>query len=174
MQELVLGAVIFHQSTVITLWLLTFIWKLYPASDSCVRAMEGAKQSCSTADDQTACVQNTVTTLNECNKHLPFSAGTSNETLCSSMNTVEKNLKNGLLTGCKKWHKPYLTMQYFLVDCRWACLPSWCHANSKLYCGPNGLPASIFYGIWITQTGAMVFILNLDKETLSYDEHLKS
>ena len=101
MQELVLGAVIFHQSTVITLWLLPFIWKLYPASDSCVRAMEGAKQSCSTADDQTACVQNTVTTLNECNKHLPFSAGTSNETLCSSMNTVEKNLNNGLLTGCQ-------------------------------------------------------------------------
>ena len=45
----------------------------------------------------------------------------------------------------------------------WACLPSSCHAKIKLYCGPNGPTASIFYGICIRQSGAMGFILNLDK-----------
>ena len=49
---------------------------------------------------------------------------------------------------------------------RWACLPSSYQAKSKLYCGPNGPTASIFYGIWIKQSGAMVFILNLDKVLL--------
>ena len=48
----------------------------------------------------------------------------------------------------------------------WACLPSSCLAKSKLYCGPNGPTASIFYRIWITQSVAMVFILNLDKVLL--------
>ena len=36
-------------------------------------------------------------------------------------------------------------------------------AKSQQYCGPNGPTASIFYGILITQSGAMVFVLNLDK-----------
>ena len=35
-----------------------------------------------------------------------------------------------------------------------------------LYCGPNGPTASIFYGIWIIQSGPMVFIFNLDKVSL--------
>ena len=48
----------------------------------------------------------------------------------------------------------------------WACLPSSFHAKSKLYCGPNGPTATIFYGIWIKQSGAMVFIVNLDKVSL--------
>ena len=34
------------------------------------------------------------------------------------------------------------------------------------YCGPNGPTASIFYGIWIKQSRAMVFIFNLDKISL--------
>ena len=37
---------------------------------------------------------------------------------------------------------------------------------SKLYCGPNGPTASIFDGIRIKQSGAMVFICNLDKVLL--------
>ena len=41
-----------------------------------------------------------------------------------------------------------------------------CQAKSQLYCEPNGSTASIFYGIWITQSGTMVFILNLDKVSL--------
>ena len=41
-----------------------------------------------------------------------------------------------------------------------------CHAKSLLYCGPKGPTASIFYGIWIIQSGATVFILNLDKISL--------
>ena len=43
------------------------------------------------------------------------------------------------------------------------------YANSSfciLYCGPNGPTASIFYRILITQSVAMVFILNLDKVSL--------
>ena len=60
----------------------------------------------------------------------------------------------------------------------WACLHSSCKAKSKLYCGPNGPTASIFYGIWIKQSGAMVFCIqcrqSFAKETFSYDEHLKS
>ena len=36
-------------------------------------------------------------------------------------------------------------------------------AQKLQYFGPNGPTASIFYGILITQSGAMVFILNLDK-----------
>ena len=40
------------------------------------------------------------------------------------------------------------------------------HAKSKLYCGPNGPTASIFYGIWIKQSVGMVFIVNLDKVLL--------
>ena len=47
---------------------------------------------------------------------------------------------------------------------KWASLPSSCQAESNQYCGPYGPTASIFYGIWITQSGAMVFILNLDKQ----------
>ena len=35
-----------------------------------------------------------------------------------------------------------------------------------LYCGPNGPTASIFYGIWINQSVAMVFIFNLDNLSL--------
>ena len=38
--------------------------------------------------------------------------------------------------------------------------------KSKLYCGPNGPTASSFYGNWILQGGAMVFILNLDNISL--------
>ena len=49
---------------------------------------------------------------------------------------------------------------------RWACLPSSYQAKSQLYCGPNGPTPSIFDGIIITQSGAMVFILNLDKVLL--------
>ena len=49
------------------------------------------------------------------------------------------------------------------VYARWACLPSSFHKKSKLYCGPNGPTASIFYGIWIKQSVGMVFIFNLDK-----------
>ena len=45
-------------------------------------------------------------------------------------------------------------------------LTSSCHAKSKLYCGPYGPTASIFYGIWIKQSVAMVFIFNLDKLSL--------
>ena len=44
----------------------------------------------------------------------------------------------------------YLCIPYSYGGClrpRWACLPSSCHAKSKLYCGPNGPTASIFYGI---------------------------
>ena len=47
-----------------------------------------------------------------------------------------------------------------------ACLPSSYKAKIERYCGPNGPTASIFYGIWITKSGAMVFILNLDKVSL--------
>ena len=47
-----------------------------------------------------------------------------------------------------------------------ACLPSSCHAKIKLYCGPYGPKASIFHGIWIKQSGAIVFIFNLDKVSL--------
>ena len=36
----------------------------------------------------------------------------------------------------------------------------------QLCCGPYGPTASIFYGIWIKQIGAMVFIFNLDKVLL--------
>ena len=46
------------------------------------------------------------------------------------------------------------------------CLPSSFHAKIQLYCGPNGPTASIFYGIWIKQSGAIVFIFNLDKVLL--------
>ena len=35
--------------------------------------------------------------------------------------------------------------------------------NLQQYCRPNGCTASIFYGIWIKQSGAMVCIANLDK-----------
>ena len=35
--------------------------------------------------------------------------------------------------------------------------------KSQQYWGPNGPTASIFYGIWIGQGGAMVFILDLNK-----------
>ena len=45
-------------------------------------------------------------------------------------------------------------------------LPSSCHAKSKLYCGPKGPTASIFWGIWIKQIGAMVLIFDLDKVSL--------
>ena len=45
-------------------------------------------------------------------------------------------------------------------------LPSSCHSKSKLYCGPKSPTASIFYGIWIIQSDAMVFKLNLDKISL--------
>ena len=45
-------------------------------------------------------------------------------------------------------------------------LPSSYQAKSKLYCRPNGPTASILYRIWITKSGAMVFILNLDKVSL--------
>ena len=47
-----------------------------------------------------------------------------------------------------------------------ACLPSSFHAKSKLYCGPYGHTASIFYGIWIKQSVAMAFRFNLDKLSL--------
>ena len=49
---------------------------------------------------------------------------------------------------------------------RRACLPSSFHANIQQYCGPNGPTASIFYGIWIKQSSAMVFIFNLYKVLL--------
>ena len=49
------------------------------------------------------------------------------------------------------------------VYARGGCLPSSCHAKGKLHCGPNGPTASIFYGIMIKQSVAMVFIFNLDK-----------
>ena len=48
----------------------------------------------------------------------------------------------------------------------WACLPSSYQAKSQQYFGPSGPTASIFYWIWITQSGAMGFILNLDKVLL--------
>ena len=48
----------------------------------------------------------------------------------------------------------------------WACLPSSCKANIQQYWRPNGPTASIFYVIWIKQSGAMVFIFNLDKVSL--------
>ena len=35
--------------------------------------------------------------------------------------------------------------------------------KSQQYCEPNSPTTSIFYGIWIMQSGAMGFILNLDK-----------
>ena len=38
--------------------------------------------------------------------------------------------------------------------------------KSQQYCGPNGPTATIFYGICIRQSGAMVFILNLDNISL--------
>ena len=41
-----------------------------------------------------------------------------------------------------------------------------CHAKSKLYSGPNGPTASIFNGIEIIESVAMVCILNLDKISL--------
>ena len=49
---------------------------------------------------------------------------------------------------------------------RLACLPSSLHSKIQQYCGPNGPTASIFYGIWIKQSGAMIFIFNLDKVLL--------
>ena len=49
---------------------------------------------------------------------------------------------------------------------RWACPISSCQAKSQLYCGPKGSTASIFYGIWIKQSSAMVFVFNLDKVSL--------
>ena len=45
-------------------------------------------------------------------------------------------------------------------------LPSSLHAKIQQYFGPNGPTASIFYGIWIEQSGAMVCIFNLDKVSL--------
>ena len=57
------------------------------------------------------------------------------------------------------------TLGYCLRFCR-ASLPTSCKAKSKLYCGPYGHTASIFHGIWIKQSGAMVFIFNLDKVLL--------
>ena len=45
-------------------------------------------------------------------------------------------------------------------------MPSSFHAKIQQYCGPNGPTASIFYGIWIKQSSAMVFIFNLDKVLL--------
>ena len=49
---------------------------------------------------------------------------------------------------------------------------------NDLYCGPNGPTASIFYGILITQSAAIIFILNFEKsfakETFSYNEYLKN
>ena len=50
-----------------------------------------------------------------------------------------------------------------LCGASWACLPSSFHSKIQQYCGPNGPTASIFYGIWIKQSCAMGFILNLDK-----------
>ena len=37
---------------------------------------------------------------------------------------------------------------------------------SQQYCGPNGPTASIFNGIWIKQSGAMVFMFSFDKVSL--------
>ena len=48
----------------------------------------------------------------------------------------------------------------------WACLPSSCQAKSQQYCRPEGPTASIFYGIWIKQSVALVFVVNLDKVLL--------
>ena len=45
-------------------------------------------------------------------------------------------------------------------------IPSSYQAKSQQYFGPNGPTASIFYGIWIKQSSAMIFILNLDKVLL--------
>ena len=39
-------------------------------------------------------------------------------------------------------------------------------AKSTIYCGPDGPTASIFYGIQIIKSGAMVCIFNLDKVLL--------
>ena len=36
----------------------------------------------------------------------------------------------------------------------------------QLYCGPNGPRANIFNDLWIKQSGAIVFIFNLDKVLL--------
>ena len=60
----------------------------------------------------------------------------------------------------------YPLVQGGCLRLRWACHPSSCRAKSKLYCGPCGHTASIFYGIWIKQSCAMGFILNLDKVLL--------
>ena len=38
--------------------------------------------------------------------------------------------------------------------------------KSQQCCGPNGSTASIFYGICIKQSRAMIFISNLDEVTL--------
>ena len=38
--------------------------------------------------------------------------------------------------------------------------------KSQQYCRPEGPTASIFYGIWIKPSGAMVCIFNLDKVSL--------
>ena len=42
------------------------------------------------------------------------------------------------------------------------------HTKQKVskFWGPNGPTASIFYGIWIKQSSAMIFIFNLDKVLL--------
>ena len=50
---------------------------------------------------------------------------------------------------------PHVGLPYYLIP--------W---KIHQYCGPNGPTASIFYGIWITKSGTMVFILNLDKVSL--------
>ena len=52
------------------------------------------------------------------------------------------------------------------VQVQGGCLPSSYQAKSKQYQGPNGPTASIFHGIKITKSGAMVCILNLDKVSL--------
>ena len=47
-----------------------------------------------------------------------------------------------------------------------ACLPSSCQAKSQQYCEPKGSTTNTFYGILITQSVVMVFILNLDNVLL--------
>ena len=65
-------------------------------------------------------------------------------------------------------NKTYKIVAFEICCLRHRCayLPSSYQAKSQQYCGPNGPTASIFDGIWITQSGAMIFILNLDKVSL--------
>ena len=56
---------------------------------------------------------------------------------------------------------------------RWARLHTTCHAKNQLFCRPSGHTAIICDEIWITESGTMVLIFNLDEETFSYDQDLK-